>query len=402
MGISQLELQQVEVTFRMKIERRNIATAESGIAFRWVHPFGGDAAGGAGRTNLLSTELSHLTGDEFGSGSSFTGGGTPIPFAAPYRYYQPLTAHIAVKLRPQDCMQVVQYRRFQNPRDAQWNYPWWYAPWEEDGACTLNEVGYASDGHTYVHAALRGGNHVLALALVRNVLLQPGARGRFMPLLSHHAALANGAPYRNFLDSLAGAWTGNERASVHRARMPYLLAGRHWSEARDAIGSMASASVVPADAIARYALFVQASDSATRREFVANFFVNGSLAYPDSSISKLVSALWYAPVGSDVPYVFQKTSTEIETSPVPSSILTVFPNPAPGRDAVVRVQFRGAPQGELIVTTLLGIEEQRLVIQDPNNSGTATVTLGPLPAGVHLLQWHAGGASVFTILHVLN
>ena len=253
-----------------------------------------------------------------------------------------------------------------------------------------------------IHGALRGGNYTLALALLRNAFLQPSARGRFMPLLSHHAALATGAPYRHFLDSLAGTWTGNQRASVHRARMPYLLAGRHWSEARDAISSMASSSVVPADAIARYALFVQASDSATRREFVANFFANGSLVCPDSSISKLVSAYWYASVRSDVPYVFPKTSTEIETSPVPSSILTVFPNPTLGRDAVVHVQFHGEPQGELIVATLLGIEEQRLVIQDPNNSGNATLTIGPLPVGVHLLQWRAGGTSVCTILHVLN
>lgn len=150
-AISQLQMQEVNITFKMLIERRNIATAESGMAVRWVHPTGGSVTGGAGRMSITPTELASLTGNVPDDLPSFTGGTPSTPYDVPYNYFQPFTAHIAIKLRPADCLQVVQYRRFRYEDDygIYWLWPYWYAPWDEEGKSTLNESGYAADGFSY-------------------------------------------------------------------------------------------------------------------------------------------------------------------------------------------------------------------------------------------------------------
>ena len=106
-GLQPNDLSNAIVRFSMRINRRNIATAESGLAIRWH----------------ADSMKDHLSGELKKDR---------------YQYFIPHAKYYGIKLRPKNILQVVKHSN-----------TWWYGPWDEDGTSALNGRGYPNDGLTY-------------------------------------------------------------------------------------------------------------------------------------------------------------------------------------------------------------------------------------------------------------
>jgi hypothetical protein len=256
-----------------------------------------------------------------------------------------------------------------------------------------------------IRERLENGNHAGALRLLRPSLHNAGARQRqrFLNLLSRFGQRQNGSLVRRFLDSLSAEWHAGDNAAAQRARIPYLLAGGHWSEAANAISDMRVSNSIPAAYLDRIALFIQASDSATRQAFISDYFTGGRVRSSiDPALIPVVTTYLYAPVAADRPYSMAKPVDEQPPMRGAGLRLTVFPNPTYGGPVHATVAFDAGEGGVLSVHSLFGVEILRMTVTNDTREVSRAVDLGQLPVGVWIVIWKSDAHTEARIIKVLR
>jgi hypothetical protein len=128
-AIPEDSLQDIQISFKMRISKRNIGMSESGVAFRWHNPVGADSLG-------------HIV-DQTDSNCSING----------FSYFRPSAVSINAKFRPHNIIHVTKNAYTQvhyNCIGESYYTPLWnYAPWDQLLISPFNGLGYADDGITY-------------------------------------------------------------------------------------------------------------------------------------------------------------------------------------------------------------------------------------------------------------